>query len=516
MMGVLSLAVFSNDDDDTPQTDENTDLPPTEPATPTTPPTPTAPVTPTDPVSPIDGPDPLATDGDDTLTGTSEDERFNGLEGNDLIDGRGGSDTLFGDAGDDTILGGRSDDLIGGSDGNDSLAGEQGRDTVYGGEGDDFLAGNGGEDRLDGEEGNDRLEGGGGSDTLHGEAGLDTLIGGNGDDNLYDYDIPFNEGALNTSVMDGGAGNDTLQFDDGSTVTGGLGADSLFLYDALDDTLVSRITDFDPAEDFLRVAVNVTNETTGGDFRLEARSDGTGNDLYLGDDLIAEIQSTSSFDLEDITLVVLLEQDAGPVAFTGGAADLDIEGNHSDNTVTGGDGDERIIMDGFYEFTLPNYNGGSDSVDGGAGNDTITGSGVEFFQTDVDDGNMTFLTFEQDTLNGDAGDDVIISRNGNILTGGSGADIFAMRQDNSFDTETGAGVPAAIITDFNPTEDSIVLSPITVPDPSALVFVPFPDGTGSTIELGDQIIARVTVTNGQAIGLDNINTVQFFTDLVRR
>ena len=84
---------------------------------------------------------------------------------------------------------------------------------------------------------------------------------------------------------------------------------------------------------------------------------------------------------------------------------------------------------------------------------------------------------------------MIISRNGNILTGGSGADIFALRKDNSFDTETGAGVPAAIITDFNPAEDTIVLSPITVPDPSALVFVPVPDGTGSTIEWGDQIIA---------------------------
>lgn len=504
MMGLLSLAIFSTDDDDTQQPDDPTDRPPTDP------------VTPTDPAIPTSGPDALATEGNDTLTGTSGVERFNGLEGDDLIDGRGGSDSLFGDAGDDTILGGRSDDLIGGSDGNDSLAGEQGRDRVFGGEGDDFLAGNGGEDRLDGGEGNDRLEGGGGFDFLRGGAGLDTLIGGNGDDNLFDYDIPFNEGAINTSVMDGGAGNDTLQFDDGSTVSGGLGADTLFLYDALDDSLISRITDFDPAEDFLRVSVNVANNETGGDFRLEARSDGTGNDLYLGEDLIAEIQSTSSFDLDDIELVVLLEQNAGPVAYTGGAADVDIEGNHSDNTVTGGDGNERIIMDGFYDFSLPNYNGGFNSVDGGAGNDTITGSGVEFFRTDVDDGNMNFLTFEQDTLDGGAGNDVIVSRNGNILTGGSGADTFALRQDNDFDTETGAGVPAAIITDFNPVEDTIVLSPITVPDPSALVFVPFPDGTGSSIELGDQIIAQVTVTNGLPIGLDNISTVQFFTDLVRR
>ena len=87
MMGVLSLTIFSTNDDYRRQTDENTDLPPTEPetptepVTPTTPPTPTAPVTPTDPVPPIDGPDTIATDGDDTLTGTSGDERFYGLEG---------------------------------------------------------------------------------------------------------------------------------------------------------------------------------------------------------------------------------------------------------------------------------------------------------------------------------------------------------------------------------------------------------------------------------------------------
>jgi len=274
-------------------------------------------------------------------------------------------------------------------------------------------------------------------------------------------------------------------------------ATSFFLSDRLDDGLVSRITDFDPAEDILTVTLQVGNDPAPGDFRLEARQDGIGNDLYLGDDLIAEILSTRSFTLEDIRLVVQLGQEA----FTGGATDITIQGNSFDNVVTGGDGNELISMGV----------SGSDSGDGGAGNDTIIADGTDFFDMTVDvDMPDVAVTLGQDTLNGGAGDDVIISRNRNILTGGEGADVFQLRQDPDDDSQDNPRIPAAIITDFDPAEYTIVRSRITAPDLSALVFVPFADGTGSTIELGDQIIARVTVVGDQPLGLDTVTMAEFF------
>jgi hypothetical protein len=67
-------------------------------------------------------------------------------------------------------------------------------DQIYGTSGKDGLTGNGGDDIIVGRGGNDTLNGGAGSDTLYGGDGNDVLIGD-------DTDI----------LIDGGAGNDTLQ-----------------------------------------------------------------------------------------------------------------------------------------------------------------------------------------------------------------------------------------------------------------------------------------------------------------
>ena len=528
MIAVLGLQAFTSTSDagigaqtSSPDTEEDTDTPaPQEPA-------PSSDSDPTPPSIQDPAARALPTEGDDTLIGIARDDdpdndgrdRIDGLGGDDFIDGRGNSDRLRGGDGNDTVLGGNDNDTISGGAGDDVLSGQQGFDSIFGGDGNDTVRGGGGPDTAYGGHGDDRIEGNGGEDRLFGDEGMDTLIGNDGDDNLFDYSrFDGEETRPNTSVMDGGAGNDTLWFEDGSTVSGGADADLFLMYDDIDDALVTQITDFDPDEDVLRISVNVRDDVDNDDFRLEPRSDGTGSDLYLGAFVIAEIQSTDSFTLDDIDLVVLLDPEAGDVFYRGGSADADILGSFENNTVLGGDGDERILMDGFYVSSSQTGSGGADSVDGGAGDDTITGAGIEAFTTDVDDGigNQTTLTLAQDTLNGGAGDDVIISRNGNILTGGDGADIFAIRQDNNVDDASGQAVPETIITDFDPDADTIVFSRITVPDPGALVFVPFPDGTGTTIQLGTQVLAQVTVVGGQPIGLENITPVDFLSNLAAR
>jgi hypothetical protein len=79
------------------------------------------------------------TNGNDTLTGTGEDDVINGGNGADTLDGAEGDDTLSGGNGTDTLAGGEGDDTLSGGNGDDVLDGGDGDDDVNGDRGDDVL-----------------------------------------------------------------------------------------------------------------------------------------------------------------------------------------------------------------------------------------------------------------------------------------------------------------------------------------------------------------------------------------
>jgi nickel transport protein len=108
-----------------------------------------------------------ALDGNDTVSGSSDD---------DVINGNGGSDLLRGGAGSDLLRGGKGSDLIFGDEGSDQLSGGQDNDSLDGGSGSDFLRGGRGNDTLNGGEGNDFLLGDSGFDILTGGGEIDTFI----------------------------------------------------------------------------------------------------------------------------------------------------------------------------------------------------------------------------------------------------------------------------------------------------------------------------------------------------
>lgn len=103
------------------------------------------------------------TESADSITGTSLNQQFDLLGGNDYADGAGGPDFIKGYGGRDTELGGNGDDNLIGDDGNDTLKGEGGLfNTVTGGGGDDSLY------DVNGSTGGD-INGGGGTDDCHGD-----------------------------------------------------------------------------------------------------------------------------------------------------------------------------------------------------------------------------------------------------------------------------------------------------------------------------------------------------------
>ena len=167
--------------------------------------------------------------GDDSLIGGLGNDLFDGGEGDDTMAGDGGNDTMLGNIGNDSAQGGDGDDVVFGNLGNDTLGGDSGNDTISGGFGNDVLNGNSGDDLLAGGQDNDKLLGGSGSDSLDGDTGDDTLRGqsdndfikgGDGDDMVF--------GNSGDDVVDGGDGDDWLRLGSGNDVAnGGDGQDTI-------------------------------------------------------------------------------------------------------------------------------------------------------------------------------------------------------------------------------------------------------------------------------------------------
>ena len=130
-------------------------------------------------------------DGEDTLSGSSENDDLEGNSDDNTILAFDGDDELSGASGDDTLNGGSDDDTLGGDSGDDSLLGGSGNDKLYGGKNNDILNGGSGDDILKGNSGND---------ILVGSTGKDTLTGGDGEDSFLFEKIEY---AQTTIVVNG-------------------------------------------------------------------------------------------------------------------------------------------------------------------------------------------------------------------------------------------------------------------------------------------------------------------------
>lgn len=194
---------------------------------------------------------------------------------------------------------------------------------------------------------------------------------------------------------------------------------------------------------------------------------------------MATIEGTSSDDLLSGNLE-LAENDF----IYGYDGNDELYGNDGDDSLWGGNGNDRLeggsgrdVLDGGY---------GDDSVYAGTGNDTVYGyNGDDILFGNA--GNDSLIGgFGSDVLDGGEGNDVIdgaggsasvggsVSRGSNevdVLTGGAGADTFRLEGGAG---RTGSGASYrfagnndyALITDFNPLEDTIILKSIDTSGPS--------------------------------------------------
>jgi Ca2+-binding RTX toxin-like protein len=135
----------------------------------------------------------VGSDHDDTLTGDENYNFFQGLEGDDSIDGGGGLQDLVvywwargpvavdltaGTAtgeGTDTLTG---IEWVGGGDFNDTISGDANPNYIWGNAGNDTISTLDGDDSIWGWDGDDTIDAGNGTDTVDGGPGTDSCLNG--------------------------------------------------------------------------------------------------------------------------------------------------------------------------------------------------------------------------------------------------------------------------------------------------------------------------------------------------
>ncbi|MBL8798099.1 MAG: calcium-binding protein, partial [Planctomycetia bacterium] len=287
------------------------------------------------------------------------------------------------------------------------VTGGAGHDTLTGTSTANTLVGNAGNDVLDGLGGNDTLDGGAGDDSLTGGAGNDNLSGGEGSDTLVEVG---NVSFTLTDTKLTGVGTDTLSGFENVRLTGGA-SNNTFTLDGWNGSAVldggagtaDRVTVIHDT-DFTLSAGSIVRSTAGTvtftNTELVTLTGREGNNLFdvsgwtaaatlnggLGTDTVVYAADVATMTL---TNTQLARTGGGAVSLSG------IEGAR----LTGGASNNTINASA---FTLGNV-----VLDGGAGNDTLTGGSRD------------------DLILGGAGHDTLTGGNGNdILLGGSGIDVL--------------------------------------------------------------------------------------------
>ncbi len=391
-------------------------------------------------------------DGNDAITDTAGDNTLSGGDGNDTItDGAGGSRLDAGD-GDDVVSAGDGDNVADLGAGNDRYTGGAGMDTVDGGLGNDTIAVGGGVDAAapapytdaSGEEfvtlpqpanvatggaGNDVLTGGDARDLLQGDAGNDTLTGGGSDDMLFGGDGDDSvAGGAGDDALTGDDGIDTLAGDDGNdalsggagndALTGGRGADVLVGGSgtnrldggAGDDTIVQA-----PAV----YGGGVGDKIIGGVDADTLEVIGTPSDDAIGVRQTGTDRFVVSFKAPDESVEAEIA-----IAIGADVERLAVNGGDGNDTITGdAKSTRKLVLDGGEGDDTLRAGGGADTLLGGAGRDRLFGgAGTNDLQGEEGDDTLDG-GLGSDNLGGGAGNDTLSGGGGHdVMSGGSGND----------------------------------------------------------------------------------------------
>ncbi|MEZ5902060.1 MAG: calcium-binding protein [Alphaproteobacteria bacterium] len=392
------------------------------------------------------------TSGNDTLTGTFENELIFGYAGNDTLDGGDGDDVLVGGAGNDTLDGGTgvdTADYSGATSGvNANLKtgvtsndGEGGSDTLTNIE------------NLKGSNFNDVLTGSNGTvNAIIGGYGADSINGYSGNDIIYDVTDNMNDNPDRAQdgydTVEGGNGNDIIYHQTGdSTLSDGGGSETYVIrfndaltdgdaikiidnnYNINDKVVFNSINYRDTNWQFVFGAEDILNVFAGGlkliytgtltptviDFSNQYKHFNGNGYLDIGID---------KFEFADGTMIDFLD-----LPFV-------IEGTSAAETINGSSGNDYII--GYNGDNIINAGAGNDFVAGGNDNDTIYGDDGHDMLTGWSGIDTIYGGAGNDTINGGVGADILHGGDGNDDIDGSWDDDM-IYGGNGNDTLKGSG-----------------------------------------------------------------------------
>ncbi|MFL6844373.1 MAG: calcium-binding protein [Allosphingosinicella sp.] len=223
--------------------------------------------------------------------------------------------------------------------------------------------------------GNDTVLGGNGADILVGGAGADYLSGGGGNDQL--------DGGTGADTMRGGIGDDVYFVDDGADdvrESAGQGIDeirtSLASYSIAAKPNFENLTGLGNADQTFvgNASANVIDGGAGAD----TMTGGAGNDIYYVDNAGDTVVENANEGIDEVRTSLALYSLVGTnLENLAATSDLnhDFRGNSANNVVSGGGGNDALKL----------YDGGADSVHGGAGDDLLF-FGASIDSSDVIDG----------------------------------------------------------------------------------------------------------------------------------
>lgn len=284
-----------------------------------------------------------------------------------------------------------------------------------------------------------------------------------------------------TMDLDLGAGDDLHAEDDDGILGTGTGTISLF-----DGTPI--LAESDPASDPVEVIFGDTgnDEITLGDGAAYAFG-GEGDDTITAGEGVSAIFGGVGNDTltgTDTGATAWLDGGDGDDVLIGGDADETFHGGahaegdgavQDDDTIDGGGGDDTI------------YGGyGADTLSGGDGDDVINHLGHQGEEISWERSDFAWhQDGDADTLDGGAGNDTLIMDGADTATGGDGMDTFWVFSD----VDGGGG--AATITDFNSGEDflRVSLNPdYGFGDPVVSV-APSEDGLDGVVTVNGDVVA---------------------------
>ena len=241
-----------------------------------------------------------------------------------------------------------------------AATGTVGNDYLRGTSGNEVLLGLGGNDLIEALDGDDVLDGGPGSDTLRAGFGNDTYVFGRGYgvDLLQDAGgtadtIQLAEGILASDVSLLRNGNDLLLSIDQSPTHLQMSSAA-----SIEQVIFTDGTTWDAAAIVSHTFVGIINSMTGT----------AGNDTFVVDHTLDTVTEAANQGTDTIQSIVTytLPDNVENLTLTS-YFNVDGTGNLLDNVIIGNSGNNKLIGSG------PDYNGGgSDTLQGGAGDDSYT------------------------------------------------------------------------------------------------------------------------------------------------